>query len=140
MAKELVSGQFGLRVAITEKVVEPTNSDFLRFLASGVMRAAATAAHAAVGDPVGADLAKLPLTYLAGVTEKSKTKKLNTIASGIIDMETDPPAESQEDGNGKGCPEDGTRRLRPAEGQGLSPNQQAPPGVEGTRSLRECDV
>ena len=89
MAKELVSGPFGMRVAVTGRVAEPLNSDFLRFLASGVMKAAATAAHNAVGTPAIADMAKLPVSFLADVTKDGKVKPPKVIASGLIDLQTD---------------------------------------------------
>ena len=89
MAKELVSGPFGMRVAVTDRVADPLESDFLRFLASGVMTAAATAAHNAVGAPVAADLAKLPFSFLSSVTKKGGVKTPKTIASGLIDLHTD---------------------------------------------------
>jgi hypothetical protein len=87
--KDLVSGQFGMRVAVTDRVVEPLNSDFLRLVGAGLLKAAGVAADKAVAEDVGGDLAKLPFTTLSKMVAEGKTKGAATAASGKKDLLTD---------------------------------------------------
>jgi hypothetical protein len=90
MMKELVSGPFGMRVAVTDRIAEPLDSDFLRFVGSSILKIAGTAAHNAVAEDLGADLAKLPFAALARIVGKGKVKEPKTAASGEKDMQTGP--------------------------------------------------
>jgi hypothetical protein len=86
--KQLVSGPFGMRVAVTDRVAQPLASDFLQLLGSSLLKLAGTAAHGAVTDPTGADLAQLPFSALSKIVGKGKIKEPKTAASGGKDLLT----------------------------------------------------
>ncbi len=90
LMKELVSGRFGLRVAVSDRVAQPLDSDFLRLVGSSLLKVAGTAAHGAVADNVGADLARVPFSVLSKMVGKGKVKEPKTAASGAMDLLTDP--------------------------------------------------
>jgi hypothetical protein len=86
--KEGVSGPFGLRVEVTERVSEPVASEFLRFLGSSILKVGASQIEEAAGTAVGGDLAKLPLVYLSRAVADAKAREPEAVASGVLDLDT----------------------------------------------------
>lgn len=87
--KELILGQLGIEVGVTERVSDSQAADFFRFLGSSLLKMAGSEADDLMIDPLAGGIVKLPFQYLSNVIAKPAKKGPKMIASGMIDIDPD---------------------------------------------------
>lgn len=87
--KELINGPFGMKIGVTERVTESQFAEFLRYMASSVLKVAGGEAEDMIVNAVLGGIVEVPFEFLAKMLSKSGKDGPKVIASGSLDLHSE---------------------------------------------------
>lgn len=87
--KELINGPFGMKIGVTERVTESQFAEFLRYMASSVLKVAGGEAEDMIVNAVLGGIVEVPFEFLAKMLSKSVKDGPKVIASGSLDLHSE---------------------------------------------------
>ena len=87
--KELIDGPFGLELGVTERVTDSEFAEFLRFMASSVLKVAGGEAEDMMTNAVLGGVVKVPFQFLAKMISDSGKDGPKVIAAGSLDLHSE---------------------------------------------------
>ncbi|MFC1497817.1 hypothetical protein ACFLS1_04985 [Verrucomicrobiota bacterium] len=87
--KEVIEGPFGIEFGVTERMAESQFTEFVRFLASSMMKLAGSEAEDVVTNAVLGGLVKVPFQFLSKMIAGFGEEGPKIIASGSLDLHSE---------------------------------------------------